>query len=108
MVARPAVSSSARRRMSPSSEIALSDSPCCVTAHPRICSGPESYRTDVRYDDHVVAVHDAALRARPVAGAEERVLPVAAVLSPVVTRLRRGITVSVSGATSLALALAAG
>lgn len=49
-----------------------------------------------------------AQRVRPVAGANEQLLPVAKVLTPAIPRLRRGITVSVRGSTSLALLLAAG
>ena len=57
---------------------------------------------------HLPPLSDIGQRVRPVAGAAEQLLPVAPVLVPAISRLRRGITVSVRGSTSIALLLAAG
>src|SRR5262245_33124939 len=74
---------------------------------------PLRERTNVRYHGMVgepatvleqQRLATAALHARPVAGADEQVLPVAAVLTSAVPRLRRGITVAVAGSTALAVA----
>jgi hypothetical protein len=65
--------------------------------------GPLTDRSDV------AALREIAGRARPVALAGERVLPVLPALEPLLPDgLRRGSVVAVSGSTSLVLALAAG